>query len=256
MEKEGEIMINESIKLAKLKLQNAQKSLEKAESEYEDVLSRYDSMLEDIQSKIHKAELEVEKAKKEYGFLLEQLADERVKKPKNNFEKKFYQAARFCNRGWLNNRNLDYVKVEKDRMIGCNGFALVVIRCDEIPDNLIDKLVSWDETDLKELTTNKYLDVDKIINDAIQNSLYSETFSNSSLLEKVKKTFNEKDWEISFLNLEPVMIAINKKYLEYAIECFEDTESYTVSWKDEESAVIFKNNNVTVLIMPIRFPYD
>jgi len=28
-------MINESIKLAKLKLQNAQKSLEKAESEYE-----------------------------------------------------------------------------------------------------------------------------------------------------------------------------------------------------------------------------
>jgi len=52
------------------------------------------------------------------------------------------------------------------------------------------------------------------------------------------------------------MIAINKKYLEYAIECFEDTESYTVSWKDEKSAVIFKNNNVTVLIMPIRFPYD
>lgn len=250
-------MLNERLEIAKIKLQKAQEKLRATQSEYNDLVNEYDSRIDDARSKIDEAESKLEKARKEYEFLSEQFARDKTKKPKNDFEKKFYQATHFCRKEFADTHYLSYVKVEKDRMVACNGFAAIIIKCNEIPENLTNKLVPWDAIgdaiDFQK-TKTKHLDLDKIINDAIQNASHSQAFSKSSLLEIIEKIIKVEDYETAILNFATVKIAINKKYLDYAMDCFEGTESFAINWKDEKSPIVFRNNDVTVLILPIRLP--
>lgn len=208
---------DEKIKTAKIKLQKAQERLRQAESEYadisKDILQEFGFRLDDARSKIDEAESKLEKAEKEYKTLLEQLSDDRIKKPKNVFEKKFYQAARFCRKEFADTHYLSYVKVEKDRMVACNGFAAIIIKCNEVPENLTNKLVPWDAIgDAIDFQKSriKHYDLDKIINDAIQNASHSQAFSKSSLLEIIEKIIKVEDYETAILNFATVKIAINK----------------------------------------------
>jgi len=135
------------------------------------------------QSEIDEAESKLEKARKEYEFLSEQFARDKTKKPKNDFEKKFYQATHFCRKEFADTHYLSYVKVEKDRMVACNGFAAIIIKCNEVPENLTNKLVHWDAIgdaiDFQK-TKTKHLDLDKIIN-----GCYTECISLPSIFKKV-----------------------------------------------------------------------
>ena len=240
-------MLNERLKIAKIKLQKAEEKLTAAESNYDDLVSELDS----AEYEVSEAESEVVRARKKYKALLEQSLNRKIIKPKNAFEKNFYLVAQFCRKQY-DAHYLDYVKIENTRMIACNGYAAAIIKCNKIPENLVNKLVPWDLPDFNNPITGEYPDIDKIINNTKQNVSHLKLFSKSHIAKLIDKTINEESMEIVIFNLETVKIAINKKYLDYAMSCFKASESITVSWKDGKYPIVFENSNVTVLILPIR----
>lgn len=258
-------ILKEKIDIAKMKVERAKNQLKIVEQEYDNLRWHLELALEDIEDEVDKAQDGVVKAKKEYKDLLEKVANKKINKPKNMFEKKFLIAAHFCEKD-NNSRFLDYVKIDDDELTACDGYAMIKMKCNSIPTNLQNRFVKWDSLDFDDIDDileddrGIYPDLalDKVIKQARQKSPNFKKLTKSDIISEVLnggKVINKPRKEI-ILNFDGTKIIFNYNYIKYAIQGFDEDGRIIVRWKDNESPIILESNQVKVFILPIRYPSE
>jgi hypothetical protein len=242
-------ILNEKLIKAKVKYAAAEEYLEVAQSDFDEAEEEMMN-LEELISGI----------KKENEFL--KLNERYLSVPDSDgsFEWCFYYASLFCNHFNEDRPMLMHVNVLDDKLQGCDGYTAIDIKCNCIPENLKHKLIPWDTMDFLKIVPNeyKYLNVDEVISEAIQNSSKNQTLSKEQI-ERIMLgdgvlSSEENDIGLTknvFL-LGTIKMAANKDYLERALKCFKSGEQIKLMWDSPISPVIFVNDRINAIVLPIR----
>lgn len=245
------------------KLKILREKLEKANRRY----SRAEEELEDAQSELDSAEAECNG----YEEAVMQIEDE-IKLMKVNkrfitepefygsFEWCFYHAAMFCRHYDNRNPGMRCVNVRENCITGCDGYTAIRIICNAIPEGLKSKLYMWDTIDFDSAIPqeHEYMNIDKVFAESIENSKASKTMTKEQIESLMlgegvvlsKEVSADRTMNVFVLGNENM--AANKDYIEKAIKCFKPGESIEVMWNNCISPIIFRNEMMDIMILPMR----
>lgn len=271
----------EFLKELKEKILNAEKKLNNARNEYDE----YDDLVyediyedEEVLQKIKSAEEELEAAKAEYRTTVKKIINTKIQSNTlNSFEKNFYLATRFCKKDY---EELPFifpilhcVKIYSDKISATNGFIGINIYCNEIPEHLKGKLITWDTIDIKDPKfllplcafpgqtgsemvydiKGEFPDIEEIIKDNSMKLTESASIRKEEFGKKFQLYIVElAGQKVLIANFDGTQIALNPEFVDYILDCFNNSDEIVVKWEDSLSPVIFSKDTVQAIIMPIK----
>lgn len=185
------------------------------------------------------------------------------KLPSDDFHKAFLLMSEFTSKEFDSNRFTNYVKIESDRLITCDGYRFVVMEV-KAPEELFGTLVRWDEREGLLEGAAKAKEEDMIFNilpdEYLPKEHYNEYFHhnviNFSKFEEIyldkELTENNKNDNVYIYNIDNHKLAIRKAFIEDARKVFGDNRVDIKYPKNYISPLIIKSDKCTMIILPVR----
>ncbi len=175
------------------------------------------------------------------------------------FEKDFFYASFFANRENDSNRPLyEHINITDNELWASDTRRGIIIKNNNIPSELRNTIIKWDVRDNFASNINKnvdrpYPDLKQVINqeknaaECRVENITAKDFYRLFKLEPVVQGEHRIIAKISCLGME---IMFNKFYIDIALKCLENMQ-FTVLIKDRESPIVFDNDAMSIIIMPI-----
>lgn len=156
------------------------------------------------------------------------------------------------------------VHLNDSELIALDGKRGIVIKCDCIPEELQNTAIKWDaRSNFQENIQNveKLPNLKKVIHDGVTQAkhILSDIFP-KDFYESFKMSTHLKNEECHIVRLyySDTFIAVNKEYIDNVLMCFcFSNEKFNVHIKDRVSPIIFENDNISAVVLPVRISqYD
>lgn len=255
-------MVKETIEMKNLKLETLKRKLEKEEANYADLEEEIESLSDELdtcESKCNDFEKQIKEIQQEIESektleLLEGAASSEL-----DFAKAFYQTALFCNHFMENRDILKYVNIKDSVLQGCNGCMAVEIKCDDIPENLKNKLIAWDTDGFEnpKVGEGEYVNLEKVFGDFFEQQPESMLLTKEEIEKQIiepgeANTDKRGETETYVLDLNKHKIGMNPKYLLPAFQILPDDEIIRVYWKSPVTPIAFETSKIKCLVLPVR----
>ncbi|WP_058953181.1 hypothetical protein [Clostridium tyrobutyricum] len=231
--------------------------LNKKYYEYENFFERVECEIEDLKEErgaLQRLISETNQKIKRNKRLIYGLEGFKIDK-KDDFLIKFIKASYFCNHDDVC-KSIDCVQIHDNYLLALDGYKAIIIRSNLIPDELKNKKIKWNvRENFKE---NIIEDKREIIDptELFDNSkthkkyIFKDITKNDFLKRFTVGDIDEKYNNITIFKFNDMYIGINMEFIKKAFICIENKFDVYVS--SPVKPIVFQNNDVSILILPIR----
>lgn len=183
----------------------------------------------------------------------------------DEFRNCFIKCSFFCRKYEGFNENHDdplrYVKIKENELRALDGCRGIIIRCNDIPDELRNTYIKWSTRDnfkdhIKKEDNYRALDLEKIIEEG-KSSTEIKLKANEFLKSLLVKTFtDESNGKETGILQYGEKVAFNKKYLDTMLMPFKDMDITVYYPRNKYSPIVIQSDNQKAILLPIRLRND